>query len=159
MKKTHMYIVAVIGILVVAGFVYLFVGTDVFAPAPQSEVTEENQEVSGENGDSTAPLQGGQRIIENGTAVTIIYLTNLGFSPHEVTINAGEEVRFVNKTDGTMRVGTLANLSSTFYSSFVQPDAVGKDGTFQIGLGRQGLWSYGNLDRPESGVTGVVYIR
>ncbi|MEK7613804.1 MAG: hypothetical protein AAB439_02975 [Patescibacteria group bacterium] len=163
MKKTYFYLG--LALLVAVGALWYF------SPERKGETQKETEVVTQEEAkktESTAPSasvttpsvpQGGQRIIENGIPVTLIYLTTLGFSPNEVTITAGEEVRFVNKTDGVMRVGTKANASTSYYSSFAQPNAVGKGGTFQIGLIREGLWTYENLNAPSSGVTGVVYIK
>ena len=109
---------------------------------------------------SSAGAAAPERVIENGVAVSIIYLTELGFSPHEATVNSGEEVRFVNRTDGAMRIGAVSTASSQYYAGVNQPDVVGKGGTYQIGLIQKGLWTYQNLTNPKApGATGVIYVR
>lgn len=163
MDKTPMSIALILGVVIILGaFILIFVPKPNQAPSEDLAatstpvVTEENKPSS-----VNAPVvpTGGQRVIENGIPVTIIYLTNLGFSPYEVTVASGEEVRFVNKTNSSMRIGTRDRESSTFYSNFSQPTVVGKEGVFQIGLTREGIWAYRNLTSPDSAVTGVIYVR
>lgn len=160
----------VLGVAVVLGFYFISVGSIVAPTTDNPLVVDQNTGApdslneSAQDSSATAPKVssepvGGQRVFENGIAVTIIYLTKSGFSPREVTISAGEEVRFINATDGTMSIGTEGTLSTAFYSSFSQPTPKGKGGTFQIGLTKQGLWTYKNLNTSNSAATGVVYIR
>ncbi len=108
----------------------------------------------------SAPAPTAERVIENGAVVNLVYLTSLGFTPYELRVNSGEIVRFVNKTDGAMRIGTNAAASSHYYSGVAQPDVVGSGGTYEAGLVTVGVWSYENSVNPRAkGATGVIYVR
>lgn len=160
-----MYAVGVVVVIIIAGLFFWFLKGNALAPsASDTNITGTTTEETTSENDTTGTgvaqtPQGGQRVIENGVAITLVYLTDKGFSPNEVTVNAGESVRFINKTNGAMRIGTVDNLSSTFYSGVNQPNVVGKEGTYDIGLVRQGLWTYSNQNVADSGVTGTVFIR
>lgn len=158
-----MSIALVLGVVIIIGaFVLIFVPKPTEAPsenlvATTTPTTAEDKKPTGTE-TPFVPV-GGQRVIENGIPVTIIYLTSLGFSPYEITIASGEEVRFVNKTNNSMRIGTRDPESSSFYDTFSQPEVVGRNGEFQIGLTREGIWAYRNLTSPDSAVTGIIYVR
>lgn len=163
MDKTPMSIALVLGaIIIIGGFILIFVPKPTEAPSEDLAATSTPSAIE-ENKPSgvTTPVAptGGQRVIEKGIPITVIYLTSLGFSPYEVTVASGEEVRFVNKTSGSMRIGTRDAESSSFYDNFAQPSVVGKEGTFQIGVTREGIWAYRNLTSPDSAVTGIIYVR
>lgn len=157
MKNIAVYIaVAIALIVVIVFFVYL----------PESMETKDEAKTAQEeavvNNQVTLPgvdIAPGTRVVENGIPVTVVYLTNNGFSPQEVTITSGEEVRFINLTNASMRVGSRSELSSQFYESISQPEPVGIQGVFQFGLSRPGLWSYENATVENARYTGVVYIR
>lgn len=126
--------------------------------APSDTVATPDTVVSG--GESAASgIEPGKRVIENGVTTTLVYLTSRGFVPEEVTIQAGEEVRFINVTEGAMRVGARGDLSSPFYATVVQPDVVSYQGVYQVGLSRVGLWSYENLTSSGNRAQGVIFIR
>lgn len=96
---------------------------------------------------SVSTAGAGARTFEKGVYVTTIYFTTKGFVPQTLVIDHGEEVRFVNKTTLTMRVGsqTASNASSLHYSAISDPRAQPKGGTYQISLTQPGIWSYYNL--------------
>ena len=112
MKNIAVYIaVAIALIVVIVFFVYL----------PESMETKDEAKTAQEeavvNNQVTLPgvdIAPGTRVVENGIPVTVVYLTNNGFSPQEVTITSGEEVRFINLTNASMRVGSRSELSSQF---------------------------------------------
>ena len=97
---------------------------------------------------SSGNLDGaGARTFEKGVYVTTVFFTTKGFAPQSVIIEHGEEVRFVNKTSLTMRVGSqvASNTSSTFYSAISDQKSQPKGGTYQVALTQPGIWSYYNL--------------
>jgi plastocyanin len=97
------------------------------------------------------------RTIENGVAVTIINLTDKGFVPNVVQVARGESIRFVNQTNGSMRISSEYFEDTPLVKSFEQEKTVGKGGTFQLSVSEAGVWSYHNLD--SEGVSGVVYVQ
>lgn len=131
---------------------------EVLAPGAETASSEENASEAGGDGVSGG-IEPGKRVIENGVTTTWVYLTARGFVPEEVTIQAGEEVRFINVTEGAMRVGARSDLSSPFYTTVVQPDVVSYQGVYQVGLSRVGLWSYENLTSSGNRAQGVIFIR
>ncbi len=109
--------------------------------------------------DSFSP-RAGMRTLEGGTYVTYVYFTGNAFVPSEVTINAGEKVRFVDVTNLTMRVGSRPeSLSSNYYSTLTEAYAKGKGSTYDALLSQSGIWSYENLSSSKPRVLGVVYVR
>lgn len=102
------------------------------------------------------------RIVEDGRTVTIVEYDGFQFVPREVVLKSGEAVRFINTapTGRAMRVGSRPeNLSSTYYTSIVQPRAEGSGATFEVIMSRPGIWSYENLaSRDGLQALGVVYV-
>ncbi len=153
------YVVGVV-VVVLGGLVAWWgLGSGFSVPSETSdEPTADTIAPSAEEG-VVSDIRPGERVIENGVTTTLVYLTTEGFLPEEVTITAGEEVRFINRTEGAMRVGARSNLSSPFYATVVQPDVVSYGGVYQVGLTRVGLWSYENLTSSDNRAQGVIFIR
>ncbi|MEN9390396.1 MAG: hypothetical protein RLZZ283_496 [Candidatus Parcubacteria bacterium] len=87
---------------------------------------------------------GGQRSLENNVWVTEIVYTDSGFSPVNIKIQAGEEVRFVNQSSGAMRVVANTKDSSDYYKLINQGTAVAKGKSYQVSLFKPGLFIYSN---------------
>lgn len=129
-----------------------------FSPTAVSEVVEEHASTTEKNiaaGDvpkavRTAPPDGkspvGKRLFENGVFVTVIELGSEGFVPKLLEIKAGEEIRFVNRTNLTMHIIADEKTSSVTYRYFNQPNTVGKGGTYQIALTEPGVLFYYTLN-------------
>jgi len=122
---------------------------------PSTNKTEPSETTSSPR---TPASNAGTRTLENNSFVTIVEYTNSGFNPSPLELNAGEEIRFVNKSNGTMRITTDEANSNHTYSSYMQPDTVGYNGTFQLVLPMSGLWTYYNLNTKPP-VQGVVYVK
>jgi plastocyanin len=82
-------------------------------------------------------------------------MTKSGFSPATVTVTVGQTVRFVNGTDGTMRIYSVTNLGSPIYPGFDQGKSVGRGGVYDFLFNKSGTWGYYNLNG-NSAVTGTV---
>jgi plastocyanin len=117
--------------------------TDMATTTDESAVTPATGSTQG-TGSAGVPAGAGARTFEKGVYVTTIFFTTKGFVPQSVVITHGEEVRFVNKTSLTMRVGSQvqSGTSSTYYSSISDPKSQPKGGTYQIALTQPGVWSY-----------------
>ncbi|MEK7531109.1 MAG: hypothetical protein AAB573_04575 [Patescibacteria group bacterium] len=90
-----------------------------------------------------API-GGARSLENNVWVTEVIFTDGGFSPASLKVQAGEEVRFVNKSSGAMRIIANTKDSSDYYKLINQPTAVAKGKSFQVSLFKTGLFIFSN---------------
>lgn len=156
--RTRIALIGVLVALVVFGVWWFFTLRTGEVVIPSEEAPTVDVAAS-EDGGATSGIEPGKRVIENGVTTTLVYLTSRGFVPEEVTIQAGEEVRFINVTEGAMRVGARSDLSSPFYASVVQPDVVSYQGVYQVGLSRVGLWSYENLTSSGNRAQGVIFIR
>lgn len=123
--------------------------------------TEESNSSDGAHGSAASGSPAPERIFENGYYVTIVYYDGKHFIPDEVTVDAGEAIRFVNTSNLAMRVGSrVENLSSVEYSAIAQPTAGGTGAEFELRLSKPGIWSYENLaSRNDLQALGVVYVR
>ncbi len=143
------------------GAAYFFSGdgTEVTEDESRTETETENTPPVQSAPKSSAPApQKETRIFENGTWVTVITYTADGFSPSALTLNAGDEVRFVNKTSLTMRIEfTKAGAPSDIYG-ISQDSSVGKGGTYQVALLDKGIWSFHNLNGNTS-LVGVITVK
>ena len=90
------------------------------------------------------PAIGGARTLENNVWVTEVVFTDSGFSPATLQVQAGEEVRFVNRSSGAMRIIANTKDSSDYYKLINQPTTVAKGKSFQISLFKAGLFIYSN---------------
>jgi plastocyanin len=169
MEQKYSVGVLVLAVIVLGAYYFWSENKNVTSPVAEtvSEETDNEAGAPAHNAPSANPggipdpvPEGPVRVFENGVYVTVIVLTDLGFSPHEVTVTSGEEVRFVNKTQGAMRIGTNSSLSSQFYSGVAQPNVVGTGGSYQVGVIRDGIWAYENLTNPRAlGATGIIYVK
>ncbi|PIQ91741.1 MAG: hypothetical protein COV70_02095 [Parcubacteria group bacterium CG11_big_fil_rev_8_21_14_0_20_39_22] len=90
-------------------------------------------------------------------ATEIIYDGN-NFSPDSVTIGQGDTVRFVNKSNRPMWVGSDLHPTHTIYggtslrehcpstgnTAFDQCESVGEDGVYEFTFDKTGKWGYHN---------------
>ncbi len=162
--NTKLILTIVISVAVIGGLVWLLISTPANKAVPASDIatTTDASAVDTPAKTQSAPALttsgAGARTFEKGVYVTTVYFTNQGFVPQNITITHGEEVRFVNKTTLTMRVGSqvAANSSSTFYSAISDPRAEPKGGTYQISFTQPGVWSYYSMTGdPYAGVVTV----
>lgn len=158
-RARYAVLASLIALAVLGVWWFLTVGGTPEVLAPGAETASNETEVPDVGDNTVSGIEPGKRVIENGVTTTLVYLTARGFVPEEVTIQAGEEVRFINVTEGAMRIGARSDLSSPFYATVVQPDVVSYEGVYQVGLSRVGLWSYENLTSSGNRAQGVIFIR
>lgn len=82
------------------------------------------------------------RVFENGQYVSIVSLTNSGFSPQAITIVKGESVRFVNRSGNAMRI--ISTVASAEYSGLNQEKSVGLNGIYELSFPKGGTYAFGN---------------
>lgn len=99
----------------------------------------------------TVTTGAGVRTYEKGVYVTTVFMTEKGFEPNKVEANNGEEIRFVNKTGRAMHIVADEKTSSVYYRNINQSNTVFKNGTYQLQLPDVGIFTYKNLNGPETG--------
>lgn len=88
----------------------------------------------------------------------LITYTNQGFVPNSVEVKAGTSVRFINKSDGAMRIWSVENASvPNYYADLKQSGSVGNGGVFDFTFPRAGTWLYQNLNNTSK--VGVVIVK
>ncbi|MDO8620174.1 MAG: hypothetical protein Q7R64_02395 [bacterium] len=97
------------------------------------------------------------RVFENGKYVSIVTLTNTGFTPKVVEITRGESIRFVNKSGSAMRIASDENNGVPLYIALNQEKSVGQGGIYELTFTEPGIWVYNNRSNPLG--VGVVYVK
>lgn len=98
------------------------------------------------------------RVQEGNRFVTTVNYTSNGFEPAIVMVNKGETVRFVNKSNTTMRIAPNLIEGVTAYPGFDQEKSVARNGTYEIMFTEPGVWGYHNLNVSPWAV-GVVVVK
>ena len=89
------------------------------------------------------------------TTYTVLYTKN-GFEPKQLQIPKGATVKFVNKTNASMRVFAVDTVKPP-YSDLSQPKALGLNGEYVFNFVYAGVWSYYNSLKPSDVGNIVVY--
>lgn len=98
------------------------------------------------------------RVKENGVFISTVSYTSNGFEPAIVYINRGEAVRFIDKSEGSMRIASNDFQGNVLYPGFTQASTVGRNGTYEFTFSKSGVWGYYNMNsNPKS--YGIVYVR
>ncbi|MHB1316507.1 MAG: cupredoxin domain-containing protein [Minisyncoccota bacterium] len=96
-----------------------------------------------------------RNIVENKDVYTITY-TAKGFEPKEIQIPRGTTLKFVNKTNTSMKVFADDDAKPP-YSDLSQPKALGLNGEYVFNFVYAGVWKYYNSIKPEDVGNIVVY--
>jgi len=99
------------------------------------------------------------RKMENGRYVTTVILSNAGFAPHIVTVNRGENIRFVNESSGVMRIASNEFQGVPLLSSLNQEKSVGANGAYEVALTEVGVWGYRNGIGTATTPTGIIHVK
>ncbi len=94
----------------------------------------------------TAPVPKPAVVQPKGNYAALVTMTKTGFSPASVTVTQGQTVRFVNGTDGSMRIYSNVNLGSPIYAGFDQQKSGGRGSAFDFLFNKPGTWGYHNLN-------------
>lgn len=86
---------------------------------------------------------------------TVLY-TKEGFEPSELQIPKGATVKFVNKTNTSMRI-FASDTAKPPYSDLNQPKALGLNGEYMFNFVYVGVWEYYNSLKPSDKANIVVY--
>jgi len=88
--------------------------------------------------------------------VYLIYYFDDGFYPKAITIRQGSPVRYINKSEGAMRVFATDQNNLTF-KELNQSKTVGNGGTYDFTFSRAGIWSYYNYNNKVHTASVLVY--
>jgi plastocyanin len=97
------------------------------------------------------------RVRESGKYVTLVSYDGENFNPQVITIKKGENVRFVNKSNLTMRIVSNVFDGMPIYRGFNQAQSVGKGGTYELSIPDLGTWGYHNLNG-NPGIIGIINV-
>lgn len=86
----------------------------------------------------------------------VVTYTEDGFEPSEFQIPRGASVKFVNKTNTSMRI-FADNDAKPPFSDLNQPKALGLNGEYVFNFVYSGIWKYYNSLNPEDTANIVVY--
>jgi plastocyanin len=86
----------------------------------------------------------------------VVTYTEDGFEPSEFQIPRGASVKFVNKTNTSMRI-FADNDAKPPFSDLNQPKALGQNGEYVFNFVYSGIWKYYNSSHPEDTANIVVY--
>lgn len=128
--KSIWVIIAVLAI-VIGGYVLLFANAE---PSTEVSPTEES-------GVQTTDME-----MSDDSSMTVVTLTDTGFSPESVTIAQGQTVRFVNSSSRGMWVGSDDHPTHTEY-----------DGTSTREHCADGIATNGTFDQCTAGPTGTYW--
>jgi plastocyanin len=113
--------------------------------------TESNTETQSVQGTSTENTS-----VAPAPKTVTVSLTNSGFSPASITINAGDTVKFVNNSAGRMWVASNPHPAHTDYPGFDEKSAAGNGESYNFTFDRAGTWGYHNhLNIAEKGTVVV----
>lgn len=155
MNKKFIYTIIVLG-LVCAG-VYFF-----WADEPMVVVNVPLEETTTLVTSSTTTTSATSRKVtaqKTSVASKNIYVVNYtknGFEPSELQVPRGASVKFVNKTNTSMRIFASKDAKPPF-SDLNQPKALGQNGEYVFNFVYSGIWEYNNSLHPEDVANVVVY--
>lgn len=86
---------------------------------------------------------------------TVVY-TEDGFEPRELKVPRGTPVKFVNKTDTSMRIFAEKDATHPF-SDLTQPKSLGLNGEYVFNFVYAGTWEYYNSFTPDDTGSIIVY--
>jgi plastocyanin len=87
----------------------------------------------------------------------IVYYTTNGFSPTQVEVKTGENVRFINKQGNSMRVVPGADYPGGNQAPFNQESSLGYNKSYEFTASKAGVWIFMNLNNPKH--TGTLIVR
>jgi len=91
------------------------------------------------------------------TLATVVNFDGKTFSPQNITIKAGETVKFINKSDSLMWVASNPHPIHTDYSEFDNREEIGQGESYEFTFTQVGNWKYHN--HRNSSQVGTVVVK
>ncbi len=89
--------------------------------------------------------------------IPTVYYTSSGFAPSVLEVERGKTVRFVNKTQLSMRLLSNRDGGLNPYPAFDQTKSVGHNGVYEFTFTTPGTWSFKNQYDTKS--VGVIVVK
>lgn len=141
MNKNILVTLLVIGVVALALFIFMG-GENAEAPQAQNQQEEQTSNINDEEEVS-------------GETHTIVY-TDDGYSPQDITIEAGDRVIFENSSSGNFWPASNDHPVHNDYSEFDSREPIGTSGNFSFTFERAGEWGYHDHLNPQFGGTITV---
>lgn len=134
-------------IIIVVIILAVVIGIMAFAPATDTDQTTDESNITSGGGISSGTQTSGTQTQFPKTTHVVSY-TSTGFSPSLLEIHAGDIVRFVNNSNGTLWVTTKGHptLPDQNYSELDSGKSLAPGESFSLPLLRNGTWGYINLN-------------
>ena len=148
------------GVLIV---VVLLVGTFIWNPFSTSYLVSDQGMNSGTTSANSSDVgvshtPAVHTVKEGNHYVTVISYNGSTFSPRVLVINRGENVRFVNTSNLTMRIEADRSASSTLPDRYQEAQSVGKNGTYELSFPNPGVWVVDNINDTSTNSM-VIYVK
>lgn len=157
MKKNIIYGIIALIILGAIGFTFL---------TQESMVVENDPLIVDPVSTTSVTSEGTQSTIKKSSSTTktktvpknvyVVTYTSKGFTPSELQVPKGATVKFVNKTNTSMRIFASESAKPP-YSDLNQPKALGLNGEYVFNFVYSGVWQYYNSLKPSDTANIVVY--
>lgn len=86
----------------------------------------------------------------------VVTYTNKGFEPKDIQVPRGMTVKFINRSNSSMRIFATTDMRPPF-SDLNQPKALGLNGEYTFNFVYSGIWSYYNSAKIDHIGNIVVY--
>lgn len=153
----------VVGGIIVIALAVIFIWKTPQTELPGVNENDEQAETTTSSTGSTGTggsVQPAKRVLEKGVYVNIVTYTGTKFIPQIMEISGGEEVRFVNASNGSMRIASVMSDGKLYLNSINQPESVGKGGTYQLMVTEKGTWGFRNIDnKTNTELLGLIYVK
>lgn len=156
MNKKFLYVIIVFGAVCVGGYFFWMnepmVVVNTSLQAQETTLTSSSSLVS--------PVTSRKITTQKSNIVSkekyVVVYTEDGFEPSELQVPRGTSIKFVNKTNTSMRIFADKDAKPPF-SDLNQPKALGLNGEYVFNFVYSGIWEYYNSLRPEDTANIVVY--
>ena len=127
----------------------------------EKENNEENEVISGDK--KTVPVskptqtttnRSNLPTIQNGSY--LIYYFDDGFYPNTLQVRQGSPIRYINKSEGAMRI-FASDQKKLMFRELNQPTTVGNGGTYDFTFTQTGVWFYTNYNNKVHKASVLVY--
>lgn len=133
MKKRHLILLGLAGLLLAGCFHTPKTGTGVTSTTPVTTTLPDEQEPASE--------ASGEAVEEE--AITVSY-TDSGFVPNSITVNSGTSVTFVNESTKKMWVASAVHPTHQVLPGFNQLAATEAGTSYTYTFSKAGQWRYHN---------------
>lgn len=169
-KMKDIFLILLVVLIAVIGWYYLqdnpILEDSLGTIDPTAEVIGEKDDIDVEvvgGGDSQTPPSNTTKETDNRANLPsvqdgsyLIYYFSDGFYPNVLQIRQGNSVRYINKSEGAMRIFAIDD-SEFMFRELNQPKTVGGGGTYDFTFTKKGVWLYSNYNNKIHQASVLVY--